>query len=91
MLIKSTVKGQIVIPASLRRKYGITEKTPIHIYEQDGKIILEPITREYIHKVRGMYKDLPLMETIKQMRAEDERVEEQRLQKWLKTTSSTHQ
>lgn len=89
MLIKSTVKGQIVIPAALRRKYGINEKTPIHVYEQDGKIILEPITREYIHKVRGMYKDLPLTETLKEMRAEDAEIEEKRLQKWLKTASST--
>jgi len=91
MLIQSTVKGQIVIPATLRKKLGIIGKTPIHVYEQDGKIILEPITAEYIHKVRGMYKDLPLMETIKQMRVEDELKEEQRLQKWLKTESSTHQ
>jgi AbrB family looped-hinge helix DNA binding protein len=91
MLIRSTVKGQIVIPVALRKKYGITEKTPIYVYETDGKIILEPITPEYIHKVRGMFKDLPLMESIKQMRTEDELKVEQRLQQWLKTESSTPQ
>ncbi len=88
-LIRSTVKGQIVIPAALRKKLGITGKTSIHVYEHDGKIILEPITSEYIRKVRGMFKDIPLTEALKQMRTEDAEMEEKKLQRWHKAASST--
>ena len=42
-VVTSTIKGQIVIPAVLRKKYGIVKGTPINIYEQNNKIILEPI------------------------------------------------
>ena len=52
----ATVKGQVVIPVSMRRKCGIKAGTKIHIYEENGRIVLQPITREYIRKVRGMFK-----------------------------------
>ena len=52
----ATAKGQVVIPVSLRRKYGIKEGTKIHVYEENERIVLQPVTREYIHKVRGMFK-----------------------------------
>lgn len=51
----ATSKGQIVIPSSVRRKLGIREGTRIHIEVDDkmGRILLKPITREYIHNLRG--------------------------------------
>ena len=49
----ATVKGQIVIPASLRRKYGIKAGTKIQIYDDGEQIILKPITEEYYRKLRG--------------------------------------
>jgi len=59
----ATVKGQIVIPSSVRRKFGIKEGTRIQIEvdEQNQRIILTPITREYIHSLRGKYKHLDLL------------------------------
>jgi AbrB family looped-hinge helix DNA binding protein len=39
-----TVKGQIVIPASLRCKYGIKAGSKIQIYDENDRIILKPIT-----------------------------------------------
>lgn len=59
----ATIKGQIVIPSSVRRKFGIKEGTRIQIEvdEQNQCIILTPITREYIHSLRGKYKDLDLL------------------------------
>ena len=62
----ATVKGQIVIPASLRKKFGIKEGTRIQIQvdEQYNRIILTPITREYIHSLRGKYKGKGLMKAL---------------------------
>ena len=54
----ATVKGQIVIPSSVRRKLGIKEGTRIQVEvdEKNLAIILHPITREYIHNLRGSLK-----------------------------------
>jgi len=48
-----TIKGQIVIPAKLRRKYGIKNGTRIHFYEKNGEIIIVPVTAEIIKKNAG--------------------------------------
>jgi len=51
-----TSKGQMVIPARIRRIFGIKAGTRINFVEESGRIILEPVTREYIHSFRGMFK-----------------------------------
>jgi len=51
-----TSKGQLVIPAQLRRKYGIKPGTKIRFIERDGEIVFQPVTREYIRSVCGMLK-----------------------------------
>jgi len=66
----ATIKGQIVIPSSVRRKFGIKEGTRIQI-EADEKthhIILTPITREYIFSLRGKYMGKGLMKTLMEER-----------------------
>jgi AbrB family looped-hinge helix DNA binding protein len=49
-----TVKGQIVIPSKLRRKFGIKKGTQVYVYERDGEIVIKPITDDYIRKMAGM-------------------------------------
>jgi AbrB family looped-hinge helix DNA binding protein len=49
-----TVKGQVVIPARLRRRFGIKKGTQVYLYEREGEIILRPITDEYIRMMAGM-------------------------------------
>lgn len=51
-----TSKGQLVIPARLRKKYGITSGTAIRFIERENEILLQPVTSEYIRSVRGMLK-----------------------------------
>jgi AbrB family looped-hinge helix DNA binding protein len=53
-----TVKGQIVIPSKIRRKFGIKEGTRVQVEvdEQTHRIILTPVTRDYIQNLRGKYK-----------------------------------
>jgi AbrB family looped-hinge helix DNA binding protein len=55
-------KGQIVIPSKILRQLGIKEGTHIQIDVDDYKrIILTPVTREYVHSLRGKYKGKGLM------------------------------
>lgn len=62
----ATVKGQIVIPSSVRRKLGIKQGTRIEIEvdESGQRIILTPITREYVHSLRGKYKGKGLLKAL---------------------------
>ena len=71
-----TSKGQVVIPAALRKKYGITPQTQLAISEEEGKIILKPITYETIEKLRGKYKGLGLLKALMEGRAEDRKRED---------------
>ena len=49
-----TVKGQIVIPSELRRKFGIKKGTQVYVYERDGEIAIKPTTDDYIRNMAGM-------------------------------------
>jgi AbrB family looped-hinge helix DNA binding protein len=49
-----TVKGQVVIPSRLRRKFGIKKGTQVSLFERDGEIVIKPITDEYIRTMAGM-------------------------------------
>jgi AbrB family looped-hinge helix DNA binding protein len=55
-VVKATVKGQILIPASLRRKYRIERGTPLRVYEGKNRIILETMDRDPVEEGRGMLK-----------------------------------
>ena len=52
-----TAKGQIVIPAKLRRKHGIKKGTPVSIFERGTEIVIQPLTDEYIRSLRGIARD----------------------------------
>lgn len=49
-----TSKGQLVVPAKLRRKYGIKPGTKVFFVERGDEILFQPVTREYIRSVCGM-------------------------------------
>jgi AbrB family looped-hinge helix DNA binding protein len=52
----ATVKGQIVIPASLRRKYGIKNGTKIIVTDNGDSITLKPVTEQYLKNLQGSLK-----------------------------------
>jgi AbrB family looped-hinge helix DNA binding protein len=54
-----TTKGQLVIPARLRRRFGIKKGTLVTFTEDDGRIIVQPVTREFIRGLRGSLKGEP--------------------------------
>ena len=54
-----TSKGQVVIPARLRRKYGLKEGTKLNFAEEEGRFIVQPVTKEYIDSFCGIFKLKP--------------------------------
>lgn len=55
-----TSKGQLVVPSKLRKKHGIETGTRVRFLEdQFGRIVLQPITEQYIDRVMGCLADGP--------------------------------
>jgi len=54
-----TSKGQLVIPARLRRRLGIKKGTRVAFTQDDGRLIVQPVTREFIRRLRGSLKGEP--------------------------------
>jgi AbrB family looped-hinge helix DNA binding protein len=55
-----TSKGQLVVPAELRRKHGIEAGTKVKFLEdQFGRIVLQPVTDEYIDRLMGCLDEGP--------------------------------
>ena len=78
-----TSKGQLVVPAKLRRRYGIKAGTRICFIERNGEIVFQPVTREYVRSLCGMFKsDTPATEELLKERARDKEREEAKLEKF---------
>ena len=67
----ATVKGQIVIPAALRRKYGIKAGTRIIVSDNDEEIVLRPVTGQYLRKLQGSLKGTGALQVLMQERQND--------------------
>jgi AbrB family looped-hinge helix DNA binding protein len=76
---KISSKGWVVIPAALRRRYGLTPGTIVRFDEVDGKLVIskpEPSFRE----ARGMLPEEPsLTEELLIERAKDREREEAKM------------
>jgi AbrB family looped-hinge helix DNA binding protein len=46
-------KGQIVIPAELRKRYGLGAGTIVVFQEERGRLVLEPKNFEAIYALQG--------------------------------------
>jgi AbrB family looped-hinge helix DNA binding protein len=70
-----TTKGQLVIPSKLRRKYSIREGTQVAFVEEENRLVLQPLTPEFIRTLRGSLKGEPSAAKVLQ----DERKREREL------------
>ena len=69
-----STKGQFVIPADIREELGIGPGTRIAIIRDGNRIILEPVTKEYVRSLRGSTAGgASLTESLLKERRKDER------------------
>ena len=73
-----TSKGQLAVPAKLRRKYNIKRGTRINFLEEGDHIIFQPVTREYIDSFCGIFKLKPGGKSVVQEHLEERRAERDR-------------
>jgi AbrB family looped-hinge helix DNA binding protein len=55
-VVKATVKGQIVIPAPIRKKFNIEKGSLLRIYEARNKIVLETLPGDPVAAGRGLLR-----------------------------------
>ena len=67
----ATVKGQIVIPVALRRKYGIKNGTKIIVTDIGDSINLKPVTEQYLRNLQGSLKGKGALEALDDERRKD--------------------
>ncbi|MBI4472568.1 MAG: AbrB/MazE/SpoVT family DNA-binding domain-containing protein [Acidobacteria bacterium] len=76
-------KGQLVIPADIRRRYGIKAGTKIQFIEKDDQIVLQPVTKALIRSLCGIYKDeKSLTAELLRERAKDREREDAKFEKF---------
>lgn len=49
-----TTKGQIVIPAKIRRRLNIKRGTRLYIEERDDELVIKAVTTGYFEKMAGV-------------------------------------
>ena len=77
-----TSKGQLVVPAKLRRRYGIRPGTKICFIERGNEILFQPVTKEYIRSVCGMLKsETSATQELLKERSKDKQREDEKLEK----------
>jgi AbrB family looped-hinge helix DNA binding protein len=52
-------KGQVVIPAELREQFGLEKGTPATWTEEEGRLVLTPMTEKRLKAIRGFLKPAP--------------------------------
>ena len=67
----ATVKGQIVIPAELRRKYHIKAGTRINVIDTGEVILLKPVTEESLKRLQGRLKGKGVLKSLLDERRKD--------------------
>lgn len=73
-----TSKGQLVVPARIRRLFGIKPGTRVNFVEEGGRIIFQPVTREYIDSFCGVFKRKPGEKSVVREHLEERRKERDR-------------
>lgn len=64
-------KGQIVIPANFRKRYQLKEGTTILFQEERGRLLLEPANYQPLYALQGSLRELPLEESLAELRREE--------------------
>jgi AbrB family looped-hinge helix DNA binding protein len=71
-------KGQIVIPANLRKRYRLREGTTVVFQEERGRLVLEPNNFEAIYALQGSLREFPIEASIEEERRAERKREDER-------------
>jgi AbrB family looped-hinge helix DNA binding protein len=58
-ITQATIKGQVLIPVDLRKKYHIHKGSRLGIIDRGGEIMVKPLPKDIIQAARGFLKGGP--------------------------------
>jgi len=71
--VQLSSKGQVVIPADFRERYGLDAGTRLAIEAGEDCIVLRPITDKFIESLRGYFKGGPSLSEMREREHRDDR------------------
>nr|WP_279387659.1 AbrB/MazE/SpoVT family DNA-binding domain-containing protein [Natrarchaeobius chitinivorans] len=89
-VVRVSQKGQTTIPKALREKYGIDTPGGVFIYEEDERIVVEPIPS--LEELGGIHADTDrdrgdVLERVRELKREQRRREDSRADRLRPTDS----
>lgn len=77
-VVRVSQKGQATIPKELREKFGIEAPGEVFVYEEEGRIVLEPVpSPEELHGIHaGEHDHGDVLERVRELKDEQKRREE---------------
>jgi len=76
-------KGQATIPKGLREKFGIETPGEVFVYEERGRIIIEPVpSPDELHGIHaGEHGYGEVLDRVRELKDEQKRQEEERVER----------
>ena len=75
IVVRVSQKGQATIPKGLREKFGIETPGEVFVYEEQGRIIIEPVpSPDELHGIHaGEHERGEVLERVREMKDEEKR------------------
>lgn len=82
-VVRISRKGQATIPKALREKFGIETPGEVFVYEEAGRIVIEPIpSPEELHGIHASgHEPGEIREKVREERRSEKRREEERAER----------
>ena len=82
-VVRVSQKGQATIPKGLREKFGIETPGEVFVYEERGRIIIEPVpSPDELHGIHaGEHERGEVLERVRESKNEEKRQEEERVER----------
>lgn len=79
-VVRVSQKGQATIPKGLREKFGIETPGEVFVYEERGRIVIEPVpSPDELHGIHaGDREPGEILERVRELKAEETRQEKAR-------------
>ena len=82
-VVRVSQKGQATIPKGLREKFGIETPGEVFVYEENGRIIIEPVpSPDELHGIHaGEHDRGEVLERVGELKDEEKRQEDERVER----------
>lgn len=79
-VVRVSQKGQATIPKQLREKFGIETPGEVFIYEERGRIVIEPVpSPDELHGIHaGEHDRGEIVDRVRELKADEKRQEAER-------------